>query len=222
MISQVNAVVAALRAAGIRADRGNGQALQPTIQSAVAAVSVAHADEQEQKLKVCILAPAEQGGRVCEELAQTTASLLRQQNASCTVGPCQFDGEMGLFVVEILAAWQLFLESQVFVDQQKLPYVTELSAAQTRQMEAFTNGETGESTVVRKAKGWEVTIQELLPVGATAAVEPMEAFTLKVMRKGWVETYPDCYWSSILLQDTQTGILRRRTAVSWSERTVQA
>jgi hypothetical protein len=36
-----------------------------------------------------------------------------------------------------------------------------------------------------------------------------------------VETYPDCYWLSITLEENGGGLLRKRIARSWTERIVE-
>lgn len=220
-MAKIHDAITALRAGGVRADWGHPQGIQMVPDSPIAAVSVAHSNQQETALQVWILGSAGQGGRVCEEVAQNAAGILRGLNACCEVGACQFDGETGLLTVEILAAWQVFLESQVAVDQVSLPYATDFSAVQTRQVTRAVDEETGEVTYTSDAVGWTLTIRELLPMGETAAVDGANAFTLTVSRENGVETYPQCYWSSVTLQETNSGLLRERTAKSWEERVIE-
>lgn len=220
VISRIESTVAALRAGGVHADRGFPQGMQTGLTEPVVAVSVEHSDRQESVLKARICGPAAQGGRVCEDLAQTVAQLLRGENAHCEVGSCRFDGDTGLFTVEVLAAWQVFLADPVKIDGKVLAYVTELSAVQTRQVAQAADEETGVVTIVNEADGWTLSVTEWLPLGENAAVDQNEPFTLTVHRENCVETYASCYWTSITLEETNSGLIRKRVAKSWEERVV--
>lgn len=221
VITRIQDAVVALRAGGLRADWGYPQGWQATPESAVVAVSVAHSDPQETALKVWVLGPAAQGGRTCEDLAQTAAQILRAQNARCTVGECHFDEETGLFMVQILAVWQESLPCSIRIGQTLLANVTDFSAVQNRQVTRVTDEETGEITLVGEMVSWTVTIRERLPVGEIAAVEAADGFTLTVTGENGVETYPQCYWQSITLEQSADGLIRQRVAKSWEERVVQ-
>lgn len=221
MIARIDQTVAALRVGGIRAGRGFPQGMQAVLEEPVVAVSVDHTDRQETVLKVRICAAAALGGRACEDLAQTVARLLHSENAHCEVGSCRFDGETGLFGVEVLAVWQEFVADPVKIDEKLLPYVTDFSAVQTRQVAKVADEETGVISIVNEAEGWTVTVKERLPLGETAAVDQTEPFTLTVHRENGVETYASCYWISIALEETNCGLRRTRIAKSLAERVVE-
>lgn len=218
---RLNHTVAALQAAGIRADRGYPGSLVQVPETPIVAVTVERSSQKETVLAVTIYGPARQGGRVCEELAQEVADALRSLAARCEVGSCRFEEESGLFRLQILAAWKQNLHNQVRIDGQVLVFANEFSAVQTRQVEKVTDEETGQESVVNEEVIWTVAVQELLPFSQAMEVDHKEAFTLSVVHENCVETYPGCYWLSITLEETDGGLIRKRIARSWTERIVE-
>lgn len=221
VITRINDVTAALQAGGLRADRGYPAQCQSMPSSPVVTVTVAYSNEKETALQVCVLGPMTLGGRVCEDLAQTAAQLLRETDACCRVGGCRFDEEMRLFAVDIVAVWQEYLTDRVMIGDEALEYVTDISTEHTRQVAQVTDEETGLTVLMNETVGWTVTVWELLPFDTEIGEDAQEAFTLKIIRESGTETYPQCYWTSITLEKSDNGRLRKRVAQSWSERVTE-
>ena len=220
-MTRVASTVSALQSAGIRAARGYPGEVAQAISGPVAAVTVAHSDQKQIALTVTVCGPGAQGGRVCEELAQTVAEVLREKRARCEVGSCGFDAESGLFFVPVTAVWLESLHNTVQIDNATLAYATEFSAVQTRQVQQVTDAETGETSVVNEEVIWTVAIQELLPFREVMVVDHKDSFTLRVRHENCTEVYPECYWLSITLEEGNGGLIRKRIARSWTERIIE-
>ncbi len=221
VIRYVDNALNALRAAGIRAERGFPAAQAPALQDAMVAVTVEASDQKQIVLAATVYGPAAQGGQVCEELAQQAAQVLREKRARCQVDSCRFDGESGLFSVKITANWLKTVHNYIQVDNVALAFVTDFSAVQTRQVQQVTDPETGEKSVVNEEVIWTVAIQELLPFSAGMDVDHKESFTLRVWHDTFREFYPECYWLSITLEEVDGGLMRKRIARSWTERIIE-
>lgn len=217
----VDNVVSYLLDAGIRAERGYPAEEIQALTGPVVAVTVEHSDQKQTKLSATVYAPGAQGGRVCEELAQTVAQALREKRARCEVGSCSYDAESGMFSVKVTACWLESLHNSVQIDNTTLAYATEFSAVQTRQVQQVTDSETGEKSVVNEEVIWTVAIQELLPFREIMVVDHKASFTLRVKHENCTEIYPECYWLSITLEETDGGLIRKRIARSWTERIIE-
>ena len=90
-MTRVSSTVDVLKSAGIRTERGFPGDLIEAITGPVAAVTVEQSDQKQTVLAVTVFGPVNQGGRVCEELAQTVAQVLREEPDRCRVGNCSFD-----------------------------------------------------------------------------------------------------------------------------------
>ncbi len=218
---QVENAVLALKNAGIRAERGFPGELSPAILEPVVAVTVEHSDQKKIRLAATVYGPGHLGGRVCEELAQTVADVLREKRGICQVRECGFDPESGLFSVKVMALWMQSLHNTVQIDNATLAYATDFSAVQTRQVQQVADPETGEKQVVNEDVIWTVAIQELLPFREVMVVDHKESFTLRVKHENCTEIYPECYWLSITLEEGDGGLVRKRIARSWTERVIE-
>lgn len=221
-MKRVEYTVEALRDAGIRTERGFPGALIRAINSPVAVVTVEHSDQKQIRLAVQVYGPGDQGGRVCEEVAQTVAAVLREKRGRCQVGSCGFDSESGLFCVKVTAIWLQSLHNAIQIDSVTLAYATEFSAVQTRQVQQVKDAETGQVSVVNEEVIWTVAIQELLPFREVMEVDHKGSFTLRVKHEHCTEIYPECYWLSITLEEGDGGLIRKRIARSWTERIVES
>jgi hypothetical protein len=217
----VSNAITALQDGGIRAERGYPAEIVPHLTGPVVAVTVEGSDQKQVLLGATVYGPGNQGGQACEELAQTVAQVLRQKRARCQVGDCHYDGESGLFSVKVTACWLEGLHNMVQIDNVILAYATEFSAVQTRQVQQVTDPQTGEKSVVNEEVIWTVAIQELLPFREIMVVDHKESFTLRVKHENCTEIYPECYWLSITLEETDGGLIRKRIARSWTERVIE-
>lgn len=212
--------ISALQEAGIRADRGYPGKMVIDPESPIVTVTVEASSQREIVLAATVYGPAEQGGQICEELAQTTAEVLRSKKARCEVEACRYDPDVGMYSLRILATWKNFSHNVVRINGAALVYVTDFSAVQTRQVEPVVDEVTGQVNVINEEVIWTVAVQELLPFSEVMEVDPMDAFTLSVVHDNCTETYPECYWLSITLEEADGGLIRKRIARSWVERTV--
>ena len=220
-MKRVGYTIDALKAAGIRVERGFPGDRSPAIEDPVVAVTVAHSDQKKIVLAVTVYGPGRQGGQVCEDLAQSVAQILREKRGRCEVDSCRYDTESGLFSVKVTACWLESLHNTIQIDNASLAYATEFSAVQTRQVQQVTDPETGEKSVVNEEVIWTVAIQEVLPFREVMVVDHKEAFTLRVKHENCTEIYPECYWLSITLEETDGGLIRKRIARSWTERLIE-
>lgn len=220
-MNRLNHTVTALQNAGFRADCGYPGKLVQVPDSPIITVTIERSSQKEIVLAVTIYGPPELGGQICEELAQEVAATLRGLAARCEVGICQFEDASGLFRLKVLATWKKNLHNRVRIDGQSLVYANEFSAVQTRQVEKVVDEETGQEQVINEEVIWTVAVQELLPFSQAMEVDHKEAFTLSVVHENCVETYPECYWLSITLEETDGGLIRKRIARSWTERIVE-
>lgn len=208
----------ALKAEGIPVERGYPNRKIRLPKQPVAAIAVERADHKETLLAIWICGLS---AVACEDTAQVAAFAIRQWAAFCQVEACQFDEKSGLFSVKIQALWKEAVSKMVKLNRDFLVYATEFSAVQTRHVQQIADEETGEIRVVNEEVVWTIAVQEQLPFSHVIEVEDKESFTLTVMHENYVETYPDCYWLSITLEENGAGLLRKRIARSWTERTVE-
>ena len=214
-------VISQLDEAGIPAQRGYPNTMVQIPEQPVAAITVEGSTMKQVQFGVWIFGPGCLGGTICEDAAQRAAEVLRKKRFGCSVGPCRFDGKIDMFSVKILTEWKVPLVDSVQVNEKLLGFTTAFSAVQTRQVEQVTDEETGKVSVVNEEVIWTIAIQELLPFREAVEVERKDAFTLTVTHENCTEIYPQCYWLSITLEETEEGILRKRIARSWTERIVE-
>ena len=102
---RITAVIDALQALGIRADRGYPGKGMPYPDAPVVAVSLQEQTAEKLTLAVRVYCTVEFGGIVCEDLSMDIVPILEGQGAACTVETCSFDGKSGLFSIPIYATW---------------------------------------------------------------------------------------------------------------------
>lgn len=217
----IDNAVTALQTAGVRVVRGYPAEEMPKLTGPVVAVTVERTEQKQVVLAATVYGPGKQGGRICEETAQTVAQTLREKRARCHVEGCKYDGTSGLFSVKVTACWMEPLHNTIQIDNATLAYATEFSAVQTRQVQQHIDPNTGESSVINEEVIWTVAIQEWLPFREVMVVDHKDAFTLRVKHENCTEIYPKCYWLSITLEEGDGGLLRKRIARSWTERIIE-
>lgn len=105
-IERVNQAIAALTAAGIRAQRGYPGGKMPSLRGPAAAVCVEKITAGETALSVTVYVPAAAGGALCEDTAWEAMQVLEAAGAVCAMEGCRFDGRAGLFSVRTEAVWE--------------------------------------------------------------------------------------------------------------------
>ena len=217
----VDNAVAALQAEGIRARRGYPTEELPMLAAPMVAITVGRSSQKQIELVAKVFSPAGGGGQLCEELAQSVATVLRQKRARCQVEDCCYEAESGLFSAKVTVCWLETLHNMIQIDNVTLAYATEFSAVQTRQVQQVTDPQTGAKSVINEEVIWTVAIQELLPFREVMVVDHKESFTLRVKHENCTEIYPECYWLSITLEESDGGLIRKRIARSWTERVIE-
>ncbi len=221
-LTHISRTITALRRAGISVDRGFPAAPMPHPAAPAAAVTVATVTKETVALAVTVFTAAEQGGAVCEDTALTVCDTLTEQGARCTMRDCGFNRKSGMFSVTVLAQWNRALPCTVMLNGTALPYVTNVSARQETDLMPTKNAATGELSLIRGEWYWKVTVEELLPVTQQLPVDQTEAFSISIRRSGGTEQYTDCFWESVVLEDTSAGVRRLRVAKTRKERTFTA
>lgn len=216
---RITAVIDALQALGIRADRGYPGKGMPYPDAPVVAVSLQEQTAEKLTLAVRVYCTVEFGGIVCEDLSMDIVPILEGQGAACTVETCSFDGKSGLFSIPIYATWVTVPAAEtaftVQVGDRMLPYVTAVAAR--RDVEK-TMGEN--AAVITTDDGWYITVTELLPLTSAPEADAADSFTLIVSRRGGTENYAECQWSEVYHEPTAAGVIRRRVARCWGQRSI--
>lgn len=219
-LDRIAQTLQALSAAGIPADRGYPTSKVPQLTEAVAAVNIGQLTAEETILRVTVFCPAELGGALCEDTAQTVAQLLAQQGAVCTVRNCGFSGKTGLFSAEVQVQWATPVSCQVTVDNIAVSFLTGVSTKRTVEVNQVWSEEAGKFVIGEADLGWEITVEELLPLDQMLAAENERTFTLKIIRQGCAETYTKCKWGKVQIEETPFGLRKVRVARTWEDREV--
>ena len=211
MVNKIISVLTALAQAGIRARRGtlHQKAIVPN-----SPVAVVYPEKSAPDLLTLAVETFGTTAVACEDAAYETLEVLKSLRASCTVEKCQYSGKTGLFSVKILASWSAALVQIVYVDGQRLGYLTDLQAVATSEIHRADNGDGSQSQWL-----WELTITVLLP----ETMAPEQAFsgvhTVRVVTDGGTEVYGKGYWTSVRRKCDSRGILQTRTMQCWSRTT---
>ncbi len=114
----------------------------------------------------------------------------------------------------------LKLPYTVTVNGAALPYVTRLTAKQTQELAAVESLGIGTVQIRQEKLCWDVTVEELLPVGQQPDPVGVGTFILQVRRQQGYEQYIGCRWISAQCKETPWGLQQIRVARTWEEREV--
>ena len=103
---RINAVLAQLQAAGIRAQRGFPAGKMPHLNSSMVGVCIDSMDQSSTTLALHIYTPLRQGGAVCEDVALQVAEILAQLRGTYKIQHCSFDSQTALFHSTILVTFR--------------------------------------------------------------------------------------------------------------------
>ena len=213
----VEAVVTALREAGLRADKAWPGQKMPAIESVAAAVNLQLADRAEklERVKVSVLAPAGMGGVCCEAAGKQVCDVLQEMGANCVQNACEFQSNTGLFCVEVLGSF--LTEQPTQPDTEPVVYtfsamvagktVDDLVSATAYRM---WNEETG--TVLDT---WTVQLVEQI-TGLEDAALTEEPFEIRLTRNDQTDIYSGCRWSSWRRVLDSSGLKQTRSAIAQS------
>lgn len=217
---RINQVIDALQAVGIRADRGYPGKGMPYPDAPVVAVSLQKQTAEQLILAVTVFCTVEFGGTVCEDLSMDIVPIIEGMDGKCTVENCGFSGKSGLFSIRILASWNTAAEPEaaftVQAGDEMLPFATAFSARRDVKKGMVA------TELYTEDEGWYITVTELLPLANLPEADSTEHFTMILSRLGGTESYPDCQWAELTYEPTEQGMLRRRVARCWGERTIAA
>lgn len=206
----VNQVIEALRGCDIRADEAYPGGRIPALSGAVAAVRLGKVDRSVRStaVQVVVMSPAAGGGSLCETTALQAVQVLQNMGGTCIKDVCKFDEMADIFYIGIEAeffgtalaqAWSAGPGFSVTIGLQAIPHAVSFGARRS----------TEDGTAI-KDMPWEFTLEELLPPGTSEPQEPLEPFTLTVVRELTNEVFTGCTMLSVERKDTLRGISQVR------------
>lgn len=178
--------VQALRDGGIPADRGMPAGKMGQITGTVAAVNLGAMDMRNKKVTVLatVLTPAALGAAACEETALNAGQILTDLGGKCAVGQCGFDGQSGLFTVEVSGEFNSAVP-KVLINETMLNHV--LAFTSWRALDE-------EVTTWHNAK-WNFRLEEYFPMGEDQDADPAGEFTLVHISASGTETFLKSTWT---------------------------
>lgn len=218
----VETVIAALCAAGIRAEQAWPGQKMPQLQSGVAAVSLEKADRGKKLecVQVDVFTPASLGGGACQQLGAEVCDVMQALGAECVQNACQFQSMSGLFWVKVQG--NFLTEQPQQPDGEPVVYTFSATVA----------GETVENLMSATAyRMWDESTGTLLDSWTVRLVEQItgreeireteEPFEIRLTRSGQTEVYTGCVWSSWRRVLDGSGLKQTRAALA-AGRTVSA
>lgn len=222
MLSQrISQAQKALSRAGLSNGRGYPDAEADTGRKCYATVSVHTVTRQYITLAAEVFVNCKQGGAACEDAAWAAARELERDMAVCTIGEIRFDGQTGMYSIRILAQWPRDPGCTVKIGSDEVSNLVSCDAVRTATLERFTDPESGEIHQAAAGRSWSITVMDLWPTQNKMPQERTDAFLLQVIRAGGVESYADCMWTKISLEQTPAGVLRTRVAQTRQERSIE-
>ena len=222
MVSQrINQAKKALTRAGFSNARGYPATEADTSRKCYAVVSIHAVTRQYITLSIEMFANCKQGGAACEDAAWAASQEQEQDMAACTIGEISFDGQTGMVTIRILAQWPRNPGCTVMIGSEEVSTLVSCDAVRTATMERFTDPESGEIHQVAGGRLWSITVTDLWPLQNKMPQECTDAFLLQITRPGGAETYADCMWTKISLEQTPVGIIRTRVAQTRQERSIE-
>ena len=212
MVNKMVSVLMALSQAGIRARRGtlNEKAIAPT-----SPVAVIYPEKSAPDMLTLAVETFGPNAVQCEDTAYETLTVLNSLRGSCTVEKCQYSGKTGLFSVKILVSWPVTLVQRVYINGERLSYLTDLRVEATSQVYRAEDGSSSQSQWV-----WELTFTELLPENKAPVKNLSGTYTVHVEADGGTEVYTQGCWTSVRRECDSRGILQIRT-MQCMNRTIQ-
>ena len=219
-------VLRRLREDGFAADIAFPGQKFPQISDTVAAVHIEKVDRAnlEVTVEISIICPASMGGTVCEMKALRATEVLRWAGAVCVQNGCTYDGIAQVYVVSVLATFTGVTEADdctvwpgfyCYVDNQLHRFVIGFTAVQ--ETGAAAEYEIGEAVPVATTvgtAGWEIQLEELIPVGSPEFASPAEPCVVKIVTDQKTEIYSGCRWGSVTRAFTKQGLRRIRKGIA--------
>ena len=209
-------VLTALQEAGLNAGKAYRGDQMPHVTAAYAAVSLEKLEHSARKatVLVTVLVPMEQGGSVCQEKAVIAGRAMETLGGVCVQEECRFHGYAQAYYIRVLGS---FYAGAVMDEWSKTSDFTVVLGSQTVsnavsfQAEQALDDATGTplSTAV-----WSFRLVEEYGWGEAPKPEPQEPFTMSIRRSAGTETFSECSWTSIQMENTATGLRLVRKGVA--------
>ena len=219
-------VLRRLREDGFTADIAFPGQKFPQITDTVAAVHIEKVDRANLQVtvEISIICPASMGGTVCEMEALRATEVLRWSGAVCVQNGCTYDGIAQVYVVSVLATFTGVTEADdckvwpgfyCYVDNQIHRFATGFTAVQeTGAAAEYVIGEAAPIGTSVGTFGWEIQLEELIPVGSPEFDSPSEPCVVKIITDQKTEIYSGCRWIQIRREFTKQGLRRIRRGVA--------
>ena len=177
-------------------------------------------------VEISIICPASMGGTVCEMRALRATEVLRWSGAVCVQNGCTYDGIAQVYVVSVLATFTGMTEAEdctvwpgfyCYVDNQIHRFAIGFTAEQ--QTGAAAQYVIGEAMPIGTSLGtaaWEISLEELIPVGSPEFDSPSEPCVVKILTDQKTEVYSGCRFTTIRREFTKQGLRRIRKGVALS------
>ena len=219
-------VLRRLREDGFTADIAFPGQKFPQISDTVAAVHIERVDRAnlEVTVEINIICPASMGGTVCEMEALRATEVLRWSGAVCVQNGCTYDGIAQVYVVSVLATFTGITEADdctigpgfyCYVDNQILRFAIGFTAVQeTGVAVEYVAGEAMPVGTSIGTQGWELQLEELIPVGSPEFDSISDPFEVKIVTDQKTELYSGCRWTQVKREFTRQGLRRIRKGVA--------
>ena len=219
-------VLRRLREDGFTADVAFPGQMFPQISDAVAAVHIEKVDRAnlEVTVEISIICPASMGGTACEVKALRATEVLRWSGAVCVQNGCTYDGVAQVYVVSVLATFTGVTEAEdcivwpgfyCYVDNQLHRFAIGFTALQETGAEPeYVIGQAAPIGTSIGTTGWEIQLEELIPVGSPEFSSPSDPFDVKIVTDQKTEIYSGCRWTQISREFTKRGLRRIRKGVA--------
>lgn len=214
----VNSVIEALNKAGLPAQTAYPGAAMPNITQAQMAVNLEKLDytARSATVLVTVMVPVELGGGACEAAAIQAGTVLEKLGGIVVQEECRFNAYADAYYIRVLGTfygsvvmegWNAASEFTVELNETELEHAVSFRAEQA--VDEVTG--TPLSTAV-----WTIRLEEKFGWGEGPLPSPAEPFSVTVFRDSGMESYNECRWISIQLEDTPTGLRQVRTGVAKS------
>ena len=214
----IDNVLAALNEAGLNAGKAYRGDQMPHVTGAYGAVSLEKLDHTARKatVLVTVIVPMEQGGSICQDQAILAGQTMEALGGVCVQEECRFQGYAQAYYIRVLGTFYAGAVMDEWNDTSDFTVVLgtqTISNAVSFQAEQALDEATGTplSTAV-----WSFRLVEEYGRGEAPKPEPVEPFTMSVKRSTGTETFSECSWTSIQLENTATGLRQVRKGVAKS------
>ena len=219
-------VLRRLREDGFTADIAFPGQKFPQISDTVAAVHIEKVDRAnlEVTVEISIICPASMGGTACEIQALRATEVLRWSGAVCVQNGCTYDGIAQVYVVSVLATFTGVTEADdctvwpgfyCYVNERVHRFAVGFTAVEDTGVAAeYVVGEAAPIGTSIGTTGWEIQMEELIPVGSpeiTGLAEPCE---VKIVTDQKTEIYSGCRWTQVRREFSRQGLRRIRRGIA--------